>query len=143
MTNVVDQPKITQQEFLNYLKSVGTTVTKNTFGDALRCNGLPCWRRNAEYDPKHIIPTVKHGGESIMVWVCFSTKGTKQVHCIKGQIHEAMYHKTLDKNRLPSTRTVFRHDNDPKKTTKPTRKWLKRSRLRSWSGLASLQTTVL
>lgn len=105
MTNVVDQPKITQQEILNYLKSVGTTVTKNTFGDALRCNGLPCWRRNAEYDPKHIIPTVNHVSGSIMVWVCFSTKGTKQVHCIKGQIDEAMYHKTLDKNRLPSTRT--------------------------------------
>ena len=35
------------------------------------------WReRNADYDPKNIIPTVKHGGGNNMLWGCFSAKGT-------------------------------------------------------------------
>ena len=34
------------------------------------------WRkRNAEYNPKNTIPTVKHGGENLMLWGCFSAKG--------------------------------------------------------------------
>ena len=35
------------------------------------------WRkRNAEYNPKNTIPTVKHGGGNLMLWGCFSAKGT-------------------------------------------------------------------
>ncbi len=48
-------------------------------------------RRNAAYDPKNTIPTVKHGGGNIMFWVCFSAKGTGHLHCIKGTMDGAMY----------------------------------------------------
>ncbi len=41
-------------------------------------------RRNAAYDPKNTTPTVKHGGVNIMLLGCFSAKGTRQLHCIKG-----------------------------------------------------------
>ena len=35
------------------------------------------WRkRNAEYNLKNTIPTVKHGGGNLMLWGCFSAKGT-------------------------------------------------------------------
>ncbi len=48
-------------------------------------------RRNAAYDPKNTIPTVKHGGGTIMLWGCFSDKGTGQLHRIKGTMDGAMY----------------------------------------------------
>ncbi len=48
-------------------------------------------RRNAAYDPKNTIPTVKHGGGNIMLWGCFSAKGTGQLHRIKGTMAGAMY----------------------------------------------------
>ncbi len=48
-------------------------------------------RRNAAYDPKKTIPTIKHGGGNIMLWRCFSAKGTGQLHRIKGTMDGAMY----------------------------------------------------
>ncbi len=48
-------------------------------------------RRNAAYDPKNTIPTIKHGGGNIMLWGCFSAKGTGQLHRIKGTMDGAMY----------------------------------------------------
>ncbi len=48
-------------------------------------------RRNAGYDPKNTIPTVKHGGGNIMLWGCFSAKGTEQLHRIKRKMDRAVY----------------------------------------------------
>ncbi len=36
-------------------------------------------------------PTVKHGRGNIMLWGCFSAKGTVKLHCIKGSMDGAMY----------------------------------------------------
>ncbi len=41
------------------------------------------WRKKDEYNPKNTIPTVKHGGENIMFWGCFSAKGTGRLHHIE------------------------------------------------------------
>ena len=106
------------------------------------------WRkRNSEYNPKNTIPTVKHGGGNLMLWGWFSVKGTGRLHCIEGRMNGAMYWEILGDNLLPSVRAlkmghgwVFQHDNDPKHTAKATTEWLKKSILRSWSALASLQT---
>src|SRR4029434_303146 len=51
------------------------------------------WRgMNAGYDT---IPTVKHGGGNIMLWGCFSAKGTGRLHRIKGTMDGAMYRGVL------------------------------------------------
>ena len=65
------------------------------------------WRkRNAEYNPKNTIPTVKHGGGNLMLWVCFSAKGTGRLHHIEGRINGAMYRDILGDNLLPSVRAL-------------------------------------
>ncbi len=52
------------------------------------------WRkRNVDNHPKNTIPTFKYGGGNIMLWGCFSAKGTGRLHCIEGPIDGAMYHK--------------------------------------------------
>ncbi|KAK3511520.1 hypothetical protein QTP70_008979 [Hemibagrus guttatus] len=94
-------------------------------------------RRNAAYDPKNTIPTIKHGRGNIMLWGCFSAKGTGQLHHIKVTMDGAMYCQILGENLLPSARAlkmghgcVFQHDNDPKHTGKETKEWLKRKHIK-------------
>ncbi len=76
----------------NWVKVLWSDETKiQLFGiNSTRC----VWRRrNAAYDPKNTIPTVKHGGGNIMLWGCSSAKGTGQLHRIKGTMDGAMYHQ--------------------------------------------------
>ncbi len=83
-------------------------------------------RRNAAYDPKNTIPTVKHGGGNIMFWGCFSAKGTGQLHCIKGTMDGVMYHQGQGLGRG----WVFQHDNDPKRTAKAIKEWHKKKHIK-------------
>src|SRR4029434_10672605 len=62
--------------------------------------------KNADYDPKNTIPTVKHGGGNIMLWGCFSAKGTGRLHRTEGTMDGAMYRGILGENLLPSARTM-------------------------------------
>ncbi|KAK3537732.1 hypothetical protein QTP70_017889, partial [Hemibagrus guttatus] len=74
----------------NWVKVLRSDETKiELFG----INSTHCvWRsRNAAYDPKNTIPTVKHGSGNIMLWGCFTAKGTGQLHRIKGMMDGAMY----------------------------------------------------
>ncbi len=100
----------------NWVKVLWSDETKiKLFGINSTCH---VWRRNAAYDPKNTIPTVKHGGGNIMLWGCFSVKGTGQLHRIKGTMDGPC---TVRSRALKPTRAlkmghgwVFQHDNDPK-----------------------------
>ena len=185
MRKVRDQPSTTQEELVNDLKAVGTTVMKRTISNTLHSDRfkLCCvrkvpllkkahvqarlkfakehlddpeeawekvmwsdetkielfginstrrvWRkRNAEYNPKNTIPTVKHGGGNIMLWGCFSAKGTGQLHRIEGRMNGAMYREILGEHWKWIVDGVFQHDNDPKHTAKATKEWLKKKHIK-------------
>ncbi|KAI4895415.1 hypothetical protein NFI96_013581, partial [Prochilodus magdalenae] len=63
-------------------------------------------RNHTEHEPKNTVPTVQHGGGSIMFWGCFSSKGTGQLYCIDGRMNGVMYRKILGDNLLASARAL-------------------------------------
>ncbi len=71
---------------------------------------------------KKILPTVKHGGGSIMVWGCVSVAVTGELRFIEGNMDSNMYCDILKQKMippLPPSETVFHH-NHPKHTAKIT-----------------------
>ena len=52
------------------------------------------------------IPTVKHGGDSIMLWGCFSEAGTGRRARIKGKMNGAKYSENLGENLLQSAQDL-------------------------------------
>ncbi len=84
------------------------------------------WRRKGEeYKEKCMVPTVKHGGGSVLMWGCMSAAGVGELHFIDGIMNSQMYCFILKEKMLPSLRALgrralFQHDNDPKHTSKAT-----------------------
>ena len=56
----------------------------NLFGS----DGVQHIRRRAgdEYADKNVLPTVKHGGGSLMVWGCMSSQGVGELHFLEGTV---------------------------------------------------------
>ena len=76
------------------------------------------------------ISTVKFGGGCIMIWGCFSPKGTGELQVIHGRMNGSMYREILEKNLQKYATSlwygrnfVLQHDNDPKHTAKITKEW--------------------
>ena len=87
--------------------------------------------QNTAHHPSNTIPTVKHGGSSIMLWGCFSAAETGSLVRIEGTMNGAKYRQIFDENLLQSAnnlrmgrRFTFQQDNDPKHTAKATLEWL-------------------
>ncbi|KAL0155377.1 hypothetical protein M9458_049640, partial [Cirrhinus mrigala] len=161
LRKVRDQPRTTREDLVNDLKRAGTTVSTVTISITLHSHGLrscsahkvpllkpahvqahlkfakdhlddpdEAWKK---YRPKSTIPTEQHAGGNIMLWGCFSAKGTERLHRIEGRMDGAMYHEILGNNLLPSVRAlkmgrgwVFQHDSDPKHTASATKEWLRK-----------------
>ena len=89
------------------------------------------WRKpNAAFEEKNLMPTVKHGGGSILVWGCFAASGTGRLAHINGTMNSLAYQDILEENLAPSVkdlklgrRWIMQQDNDPKHTSKSTQAW--------------------
>ena len=56
------------------------------------------WRApGEEYKDKYVLPTVKHGGGSVMVWDCMSTVSTGERQFIEGLIDGLARHVSRPK----------------------------------------------
>lgn len=90
-------------------------------------------RRSAEQKmlPDCMVPTVKHGGGSVMVWGCFSSSGVGDLARVIGKMNKEAYKTILEENavtsglRLIGEGFVFQQDNDPKHTSRLCQDYLK------------------
>ena len=89
-----------------------------------------------EYHPKCTVTTVKHNGDSVMVWGCFSSSGVGNLCFIESNMDRFLYREILQKNLLQSCQKlglensfVFQHDNDPKHTAGLVKDWLKQKKI--------------
>ncbi len=107
------------------------------------------WRQPGdEYKDKCVLPTVKHGGGSVMVWCCLSAAGTGELQFIEGTMNANMYCDILKQSRIPSLRrlghrAVILHDNDPKHASETTTALLKKLRVKvmDWPSMSPDQNS--
>lgn len=105
--------------------------------DGKRYIRRPTGERN---NHRYQLPTVKHGGGSVMVWGCFSWYGVGPLHRIEGIMDAVKYKDILENVMLPYAKGkkvrgwIFQQDNDPKHTSNLLKQWFlkKKIRLMDW-----------
>ena len=92
-------------------------------------------RKGERYHPKCVVPTVKHGGGSIMVWGCMSRDGVGSLHVIEGTLNATRYCQILrkalpgDGNRLCGRGFQFQQDGAPCHTARVTQAWFQKNKI--------------
>uniref|UniRef100_A0AAY5KG20 Transposase Tc1-like domain-containing protein n=1 Tax=Esox lucius TaxID=8010 RepID=A0AAY5KG20_ESOLU len=104
-------------------------------------------KNNTAHHPKNTIPTVKHGGGSIMLWGCFSSAGTVALVRVEGIMNSSKYQAFLAQNLQTSIRKLkmkFIFQNNKTQSMHPdTQKHgLTRRRLTFWNGPARAQPGI-
>lgn len=75
-------------------------------------------------NPSCIVPTVKHGGGSVLVWGSFARSGVGDLIRISGILNKEGYLNILQQNAIPSGKRlvgrgfILQQDNDPKHSSK-------------------------
>ena len=64
------------------------------------------WKLNTTCHARNTIPTVKHGGGSIMLWGSFSGSGTGRIVRVEGTINGARYKQIPEENLLQSAKDI-------------------------------------
>ena len=93
------------------------------------------WRDvGKELENQNTVKTVKHGGQSLMVWACMSCKGVGNLEFIEGKMDAIKYRTILGRNLIESKEKlgldddfVFQQDNDPKHTSKISKEFFKKN----------------
>ena len=105
------RPMVTLEELQRSTAQLGESVHRTTISQALHKSGLygrvarreslvkqshavfglnekhHVWQKtNTSHDPEHTLPTVKHGGGSIMLWGCFSSAVTGKLVRVDGKM---------------------------------------------------------
>lgn len=101
----------------------------NVFGNDSR--GKVWRKKNQALKMKNLIPTVKHGGGSVMVWGCMAASGVGKLHFINSTMDRHVYLSILKTSFLSSVidlglseNYMFQQDNDPKHTSRLIKEWL-------------------
>ena len=90
------------------------------------------WRKKGKaYNQKNTLPTVKHGGGSLMFWGSFSANGSGSLVKVDGIMKKEQYLKIIKENIRQNAEKLhlgsewmLQQDNDPKHTAKIVKKWL-------------------
>ena len=90
------------------------------------------WRKTGTaYQTQNLIPTVKHGGGSVMVWGAMGAAGVGHLTFIDGIMNKYVYKSILEQHMQSSvdclglgSSWIFQQDNDPKHTAGLVKDWL-------------------
>ncbi|GBM44336.1 hypothetical protein AVEN_20374-1 [Araneus ventricosus] len=85
---------------------------------------------NQQMLTKNLCRTLKHDGGGVMVWVCMSVAGVRNLMFYRRNMDRYMYHNILKQNALTSaeklsfgTTFTYHQDKYPKHTSKICQEW--------------------
>lgn len=64
-------------------------------------------RVGEEFKPECVVPTVKHGGGSVMIWGCMTDTGVGEMFVCEGRMDSIKYTNVLESALLPSFSILF------------------------------------
>ena len=64
------------------------------------------WTPSTAHHYNHTIPTMKHGGGSIMLWRCFLAAGPEGLVKVEGKINVAKYREILEDSLIQSAKEL-------------------------------------